>query len=502
MLLAYLGAGYSQFSKDEFPDRVNPGRILKMGEIVRSGLRWLMAQQAADGRIGPATGDFVLNHALAALALSEAYGMTAAEPLKAPAENAFRCLASLQGPNGGWHRSDPGRSGEPIPSTFAVMALKSAQLSEIPVPTATAAGAFRYFDQTIREDGFLDDSPTRAKVGGGAVALLFLRAQKSDPRLSPAARWLVQNPPDWDQGDFLGWYLASLALFQLDGPSGPFWKQVNEVLKNTLVPHQTRNGFWSQGSESIGPTALGNLCLEVYFRYANVFGGGAGQGSPRPHGDEPLVPAPRVRVYFPDTALWAPDLITDSAGLARVSFKLPDQITTTRLTARGITREGAAGQAVARIGTRQPFFARIQCPEFAVLGDEIDVRVDLYNYTPAELDAAVTLEGYPPEAKLRIPTDRPATATWRVRADQPAGLRLVAQARAGTYADAMERTVPVRRIGRETLATLRGRGQTGQAFKFEAAPGTQELTVKIHPEGGSLTQVLDALRYLNAYPYG
>ena len=39
---AFLGAGYSQLSKDEYPDPANPGRVLKFGEVVKKGLQWLL----------------------------------------------------------------------------------------------------------------------------------------------------------------------------------------------------------------------------------------------------------------------------------------------------------------------------------------------------------------------------------------------------------------------------------------------------------------------------
>src|SRR6185369_14311659 len=34
-LLAFLGAGYTQLSKDEYPDAANPGQVLRFGEVVK-----------------------------------------------------------------------------------------------------------------------------------------------------------------------------------------------------------------------------------------------------------------------------------------------------------------------------------------------------------------------------------------------------------------------------------------------------------------------------------
>ena len=84
--------------------------------------------------------------------------------------------------------------------------------------------------------------------------------------------------------DFNYWYFGSLALFQYDGPEGPMWKKWNEPMKNALVPSQkTRkdgcvNGSWDPTSRWAEPggrvwaTAINSLTLEIYYRYANVFG--------------------------------------------------------------------------------------------------------------------------------------------------------------------------------------------------------------------------------------
>lgn len=503
-LLSLLGAGYSNLSKDEFADPQNPNQTIKIGQVVKKGLGWLLEHQAPDGRVRSGR-DGILNHALAALALSEAYGMTASQPLKEPAQSAIDWLAAHQSENGGWQRADRSQNGEILASTFAVMALKSAQLSELAVNPSVAARALQFFTETIGEDGLPAANPTLAQVAGAAVARIFLRKSSGDPRLSGAAAWIVNRPPSWNQADFLGWYLASLALFQYDGPSGPMWRAWNAPLKQTLVLHQAKDGLWTVGQDAVIPTAIGSLSLEVYYRYGNVFGGAGGAGTgeiERARLAAPLAPPPRVRVYFPDTVAWIPEMLTDERGEARVSFRLPEQITTTRLVARGITKSGATGQAVRRLQTRQPFFVKIRAPEFAVLGDEIEVRVDVYNYANAQLEAIVRLEGVSGEKTTSVPADRPGTVSWRVRADDPKGLRLIAHARSGDLEDSMERTIPVHRVGRDVPLTTRGKSETGGSFRFEGHPGVEELVVKIHPRTGNLTQVLDALHYLNSYPHG
>jgi hypothetical protein len=79
-LLAFLGAGFSPLSKDEFQDPCDPQRVLRFGETVKRGLQWLIARQDPEGCIGDRGMKYMYNHCVAALAISEAYGMTASAP--------------------------------------------------------------------------------------------------------------------------------------------------------------------------------------------------------------------------------------------------------------------------------------------------------------------------------------------------------------------------------------------------------------------------------------
>ena len=79
-ILAYLGAGYDHMTPNMY-------RL-----TVKSGLDWLVAQQGQDGRLGVSVAD----HATAAMALAEAYGMTCDPALRGPAQRAKDCLRRWQ----------------------------------------------------------------------------------------------------------------------------------------------------------------------------------------------------------------------------------------------------------------------------------------------------------------------------------------------------------------------------------------------------------------------
>jgi len=122
------------------------------------------------------------------------------------------------------------------------------------------------------------------------MSRIFIQKSKKEPALT-AVTLLAGDLPAWKQYrvDFYYWYYASLALFQYDGPEGPLWSKWNEPMKNAIVPHQKgkadgcKAGSWDPQDDRWGfeggrvyAAAINALTLEVYYRYANVFGAGTG----------------------------------------------------------------------------------------------------------------------------------------------------------------------------------------------------------------------------------
>jgi hypothetical protein len=293
-LLAFLGAGYSHLSRDETADPVRPGQTLRFGDVVKSGLKWLMANQDPDGCVGPRKGHYMYNHAIAALALSEAYGMTSAQPLQGPAQKAIHFLADAQNPGKGWRYTSRSGDNDTSVTGWAAMALKSADLSGLEFPKSCYEGTRAWLDDCTEGNyyrvGYTHKpakNDTLSMTAIGVMCRIFMDKDKKDPRLSMGCDLLLREKPVWEDKkiDFYYWYYASLALFQFDGPSGPKWKAWNDDMKNAIVKNQNaagsgcKNGSWdpvdrwSRSGSRIYATAVNALTLEVYYRYANVFGG-------------------------------------------------------------------------------------------------------------------------------------------------------------------------------------------------------------------------------------
>jgi ElaB/YqjD/DUF883 family membrane-anchored ribosome-binding protein len=298
-LLAFLGAGYTHLSRDSYDG-------LCFGTVVKNGLKWLMANQDGDGCVGGrSAAKYLYNHAIAALALSEAYGLTGSGLFKDNAQRSIDFLLSAQNPGQGWRYTARSGDNDSSVTGWCVMALKSAEISGLRVVPDAYAGARAWFNKvtgadhdvayngpeafgTVVVQGKTEAySDHDALVAIGMMSRIFIDRNPNDPHLRGGAERLVRDLPVWDgpRIDFYYWYYASLALFQYDGPDGRFWNAWNESMKNALVKSQKKasegclNGSWDPidrwGFEGgrVYATAMNVLTLEVYYRYDNVFVG-------------------------------------------------------------------------------------------------------------------------------------------------------------------------------------------------------------------------------------
>ncbi len=310
-LLAFLGAGYTHLSKEEVMDDVT-GNTIKFGEVVKKAVRWLVSQQGPDGCIGPPVSKMMYNHAICALALAEACGMTGSSLLKGPVQQAIDYLVQAKNPYKAWRYSSRCGENDTSVTGWCVMALTSAKASGLAVPQATFEEARGFLAdvthgetgdcgyQDVRDAGVKvvvlgkneDYANHGAMAAVGMVVRMFVDHDRSDPTLELAAMLLsAADLPSWDQeaktNDYYYWYYGTLAMFHFDGPgsggSGHLWKPWNAAILDALVQHQKQAeagcaaGSWEAddrwGFEGGGvyATAINALTLEVYYRYPAAF---------------------------------------------------------------------------------------------------------------------------------------------------------------------------------------------------------------------------------------
>ena len=290
-MLAFLGAGHTH-------------KHGKFKNTVKKGLKAIKERQTPDGCFGAksADGHWIYNHAIASMAMAEAYGLSNKSPLlQTPAQKAIDFLIDCQNPYLGWRYGRQTGENDTSVTGWAVLALKSAKISDLHVPKDTFDGALNWFekvtDEAYYKTGYTSKGDTGARLQEAmgkfqpsecmtAVAVIsrvFILGTKATnrPEILGGGNLLKQNPPKWDvKGgtiDMYYWYYGTLAMFQL---GRQYWKTWNEPMRNALVPTQKREGCengswdpagaWGTAGGRVYSTAINILSLEIYYRYGRV----------------------------------------------------------------------------------------------------------------------------------------------------------------------------------------------------------------------------------------
>src|SRR5262245_3286258 len=121
------------------------------GKVVAAGVRNLLATAREDGYLVGTRGGNMYCHGMAALALTQVYGMTGDEEVKKVTKKAIDLIVKTQNNEGGW-RYDPSPTGADISVTIMqVMALRGAKDSGIQVPDKVMKDSIAYVNR-CRDD--------------------------------------------------------------------------------------------------------------------------------------------------------------------------------------------------------------------------------------------------------------------------------------------------------------------------------------------------------------
>jgi hypothetical protein len=222
---------------------------------------------------------------------------------------------------------------------------------------------------------------------------------------------------------------------------------------------------------------------------------------------------PTIRKEFKDTAFWQPDAVTGADGKATVQFKLPDNLTTWRATARAVTADTRVGSAVQKVISRKDVIMRLEMPRFLTEGDNVVISGVVHNFLPQDKSTKITLElqgaqlnGSASET-VTIPRNGEYRVDWKVSAQQPGDLRLLAKALTDTESDAVEMTMPIVPHGlKQTMGgavTLtQNDGEQTQTFNLPMHPDIQATSLRIEAAPSLAGTLFGALDYLTSFPYG
>jgi hypothetical protein len=290
-VLAFLGAGNTTSA--------GPHR-----DAVQRGVQWLVAQQDDQGRLGTAASvDFVYDHAIATLALCEAFGLSKADELRTPAQKAIDYLEAHRNPYMVWRYQPRDGDNDTSVTAWCTMAYRSAAdfglkinegalrmiatwLDQVTDPLTGHAGYTKRGEPSSRHPGdHALEFPPKANETLTAAALLARFLLGQDPAanevMTRAADTIAAKPPRWSAEDgtidCLAWYFGTNALVQVGGER---WRAWERELRNAVVTTQRSDGsfagswdpvgVWDEDGGRVYATALLALALECAERAARL----------------------------------------------------------------------------------------------------------------------------------------------------------------------------------------------------------------------------------------
>ncbi|AEH51890.1 MG2 domain-containing protein [Pseudothermotoga thermarum] len=224
-----------------------------------------------------------------------------------------------------------------------------------------------------------------------------------------------------------------------------------------------------------------------------------------------------VREYFPDTALWIPNLQTTN-GVAKVLFKVPDSLTTFVVTAYGFSSETFA-QGQNKFAVTKDFYVIPHLPSFFREGDIVQIAATVNNRIDQILETTVwieptkeftIIEQYDPHTEEFFIPEKPATSIvqpnssatyrWTVQAVRPsteAGFTTFAQS--PIKEDAVMLKTPVKPFAFERefyfLEALSGR-------KEISLPQAEYVSATLRTYSSVVPLLEGSIRKLIRFPYG
>jgi hypothetical protein len=286
-LLPLLGAGHTHTEKGRFQ------------KTLARGLAWLTAAQAPDGSIytGGTRHASMYSHAIATMAICEAYALTKDKRLRGPAQKAVGFICRSQHVMGGW-RYQPMAEGDTSVHGWMIFALRSANIGGIPIPKRNIRQASRFLDQVATDKvGALyaympQNGPTQSMTAEALVCRQLLGWRRESPGLLQGSAYIADDLANSSERNIYYWYYATQLLHNM---RDKHWKEWNQTMREGLIATQVKgNGCasgswdpqdpapdtWGSRAGRLFTTSLSLLTLEVYYRYLPLYRdqGGAIEG--------------------------------------------------------------------------------------------------------------------------------------------------------------------------------------------------------------------------------
>jgi beta-lactamase regulating signal transducer with metallopeptidase domain len=256
------------------------------------GIVWLLHAQDAEGCLGPQEGEFMYDHAIAALAVAEVAARTKKPEHVEAARKATEFILKARNPGFAWRYGVRPGDNDTSVTGWCVRALKAAEGAGIAVDPEAYKGALEWLRRVTNARGKVgyespgdegsvlpgvNDAwkkhPTMTAIGLGITISI---KRRGDPWMKVAANEIVKDLPAWDAEkksiDFYYWHhaAAAVAAYAAYDPQGRTLKKVvREAVTRALLPHQEAAGC-AEGSWDPKVDKWGSIGGRVYATALNA----------------------------------------------------------------------------------------------------------------------------------------------------------------------------------------------------------------------------------------
>ncbi|MCP5070766.1 MAG: terpene cyclase/mutase family protein [bacterium] len=305
-LCAYQSAGYTHRGRHPYQ------------KTVANGLRFLKKQQRENGRFGAAeASDLLYNHALATLAILQAYELAGGRFDGDAVRQGVAFLRHARTPGGAWGYGVRPPMNDTSISAWATLALHGARridkehlkrgkppMFEIPTHelreartwldgvTESATGRVGYegrggpsYRPRDRDTRFPAARTAAMTSAGTAMRYMLTEKPTRDPVFVKSVARVVEHLPNLDPrvggADYIHFFFGTMVCFEAGGDA---WKRWRQSLEDVILPAQRRKegsfcehrgswdpiGVWGPEGGRVVTTALATMILEHFYRYSHM----------------------------------------------------------------------------------------------------------------------------------------------------------------------------------------------------------------------------------------
>ena len=291
-LLAFQGAGFTPDSTRQMINEKGEKIEVDYRRVVRRGWKQMLYWQDNNGCFyRKARVDHphhkLYSQAQATIALCELYAMTRDSEYRRAAQRAVNYCCEIQDrdgeyPDGGW-KYDEGRESDMSVTGWFVMALQSARMAGLDVPSDVFQRITEFLESVSDEGSYYSYMPGAyakpALTAEGLLSRQYLGWKRNDPRLIKGVEYLMERPIDWNDTNTYYWYYATQVMHHMEGD---YWFDWNHVMKREITRMQTTKGpeigswspagdIWGRAGGRLYMTCMCTYMLEVYYRHLPIY---------------------------------------------------------------------------------------------------------------------------------------------------------------------------------------------------------------------------------------